>query len=229
MVAAFTAWIDALARALAVPAPMLGPCNWKHGRLSTKLDGKLVVLPLSAPTTVVASLWVNHALASAREQPAGAWNAIVTLCRCDGDSHVRYLALVAAIHASGSTHEARLAWMQARTIQDEDDRADGLFVPIFGKVPRAALIDSARSSAALLERLLPFAKSKSAVDRMIAAEAIGEHCSQACLEVSGARRTRLIRNVDQAITTLTLDGEPCIVDTMRLARQTWSRTLAYAF
>lgn len=226
----FAAWIEALAAALSAPMPALGPSAWKAGRLTTKLAGRTLALPLSAPNTVVATLWASHGptYLAAREQPSGKWNEIVRLTRCEGDVQMRYLALVEALQTSGATAEAQLGWMQARMIQDPDDRADGLFAQLFAKLPRSATIDVARSAAALLERLLPFSRSKSAVDRLIAADAIREHAHDACTDVAGARRSKLTAVVDRAVTLLSEDREPSIVDTIKLGRQAWARSLAFS-
>jgi len=226
---AFLRWIDALATALPAPARAFGRSSWKHCVLSTSLGSRKVLLPLSAPNSVVAAVWIDdmEAFAAARTQPLGRWNRVVTLTRCPGAPHDRYLELVAALLDCGETTEAQLAWMQACAIQDEDDREGDLFPRLFPRVPKAAGIDVARSAAALLERLFPLARAKSPIDRMILAHALGEHVVEASSDVTGRRGERFIEQVDAALARLARSPETAIVDAVKLARVAWANAQAF--
>lgn len=229
VVPAFLQWIEALAAGLPAPARTFGRFAWARGMLSATLGTRKVRLALSAPNSVVAAVWSDDlsAFAAARTQPPGQWNRVVTLTRCEGAPHDRYLDLVAAMQACGETTQAQLAWMQACRIQDEDDRDSDLFALLFPKLPKAACIDTARSAAALLERLFPLARSRSPIDQMILALELAENVVDAAHDVSGPRLRRLIDQVDKALATLSRSPETAIVDVVKLARISWANAQAF--
>ncbi len=229
LVPAFIQWIDALAAGLPAPARTFGRFAWARGVLSTTVGTRKVRLPLAAPNSVVAAVWSDDlaTFAAARAQPLGQWNRVVTLTRCEGAPHDRYLELVATMQACGETSQAQLAWMQACRIQDEDDRESDLFPLLFPKLPKAAGIDTARSAAALLERLFPLARSRSPIDQMILAHELAENVVEAANDVSGLRLRRLIDQVDKALATLSRSPETAIVDTVKLARISWAHAQAF--
>lgn len=230
--AAVVAWVRAAARHMRAPQPELRSLTYGKGVVSaTTREGKRVRGKVSAPVSLLAGVWRHEPklLEKVCLEPPGRWNDVVTLVRCEGAAHDRYMDLVAAVHAAGHEQEARLAWLQAKFIDDPDDRADPLFAELFAKLPAAFTKAKARSSAALL-RVLPHAKSRSSVDALIVAVELYNFMDDAFDDVvsAGKRERELFGKIEDAIAALARSDELAVRDMARLNRQQFARAVAFA-
>ena len=230
---ALVAWVKAAASHLKAPLPKLRSVTYAKGIVCVTTDARQPVRgKVSAPVSLLAALWRDqpNVLERVCLEPLGRWNDVVTLVRCEGAAHDRYMELVSAVHDAGHDQEARLAWLQAKFMNDPDDRKEPLFRELFQKLPRSAASTTASSSAALLKRCLPLAKSADAVDALVVATELYNYMDDAFDDVagSGKRAQDLFALIEEAIAILAQNGELAVRDLARLNRLQFARSVALA-
>lgn len=228
---AFMKWLERIASGLKAPKVVPDAVTYRKGVITLKLKGgRRVRGHISAPHSLLATLWRDDRKVLERvclETP-GQWNAVITLLRCEGPTHDRYLELVGAVHAAGDHDEARLAWLQAKFANDPDERVDPLFRALFPRLPKGASDPVFRSAAAVIERRLPLANDPSPVERFIVGTDVYDLLDDALLDVSGTgkREARFTQQLEAFIARLAMSDDLACRDLAKLIRLMFARTRA---
>ncbi len=209
--------------------PAFARVQWRRGVVTlTTAEGR-VTGSLTAPRTLVCALPRRSApvlgLTVWRPEP-GARDAVWRALQLDGAAHDGGLTLARTLRDAGAQEEAQLAWSAADSLLTTED--EGGFFPRWPGAARV-LAGSSASAPSLVEKLLPYLKSKSSLEACLASEGVAWNVGAALFDlaqrpVQPARAAKLTRNLELLLPKLEGSKAPAVKEEAHLLR--WPYMLA---
>lgn len=214
--------LASLCARLGIEMPTLTRVQYRKGTVTLSTSDAQTKGALTAPRSLLCELFrISEPMLGLRLwRPEGHRDPVSEALQRDGMAHDDWLALARALLEAGEHEEAQLLWLAADSLLSTDH--EGGFFP---RWPRAARIHAGAHSSppSLVEKLLPLAKSKSAVEASIALSAIADAIAPAVFElrarpVQPARAARLIRALDTLLPAAESSRAPAVREAAHLLR-----------